>query len=154
MDISAYFEMVYDMDKFELSRSFPMVADGSCRTVYAITRDLVAKVATNRDGVRQCRKENIVFSHADEYLRTYLCPVLWHAPGMIVMARAVPVMPLDMVAGDLHVDLSITGRGYRAYEDLKFLSRKFDLLFDDLISVTSWGYLGNRAVLVDYGCKS
>jgi hypothetical protein len=72
---------------------------------------------------------------------------------MVVMMRAIPVIPLDMVAGDPEINLFITEKGYKVYEDLKYLSQKFGLLYEDLLSVTSWGYLGNRMVLVDYGCS-
>lgn len=147
------FKMINSISRSQLRYSFPLLADGSCRSVYDIGGGLVVKKATNEDGVIQCRMENHVYKHAVNYLKGYLCPVLWHAPGIVVMMKAVPVIPLNMVIGDPEIDISITGKGYRAYEDLKYLSREFGLLYEDLLSVTSWGYLGNRAVLIDYGCR-
>jgi hypothetical protein len=96
-----FFEGIYMMNNYKLRYNFPVVADGSSRTVYDIGRGLVIKRATNNEGVGQCRVENHVYSHTGEYLRGYLCPVLWHAPGAVVMIKASPVIHLIWLLGTL-----------------------------------------------------
>lgn len=148
-----WFEHIYNMDWYEVRNSFPLVATGSSRWVYDMGGGYVIKLATNKDGYDQCSRENRVYTHADNYYRRYLCPLFWYAPGMVVMQKAVPMVPLHMVLGDPQVDLYSLGFGSKGYSDLKYLSKRFGLLYEDLLSVTSWGYLGNRPVLIDYGCR-
>lgn len=143
-----WFERVYKMDRDEISRRFPLLAAGSSRLVYTVNRDFVIKVATKRDGYDQCSRENRVYKNVDNSLKRYLCPVVWYRPGMIAMQRAVPILPLHMLRGDPQISAPDS-----VYRDLMVLSKRFNLLYEDLLSETSWGYLGNRLVLIDYGCR-
>jgi hypothetical protein len=146
------FEDIYYMDARELRISFPLLAEGASRDVYDISSGYVIKVATCRDGDHQCRMEDYVFKRADSGLRRYLCPVLWYKRGMVVMPRAIPVVPLERVIGDPAMDLSAVGPPALVNRDLERLSEEYGLLYGDLLSATSWGVLNNRYVLVDYGC--
>jgi len=149
-----WFEWIYSLDIAQMENTFPLVARGASRWVYAISDDFVIKVATCRDGEKQCRVENHVFNHAGSYLKRYLCPIVWYDRGMVVMLKATPLVPLEQVVGDPVVDLSRISPGGEAYRDMRDLSRKFNLLYEDLISVTAWGIINNRPVLIDYGCKN
>lgn len=148
-----WFDRIYSMGGQEINNRFQVLARGSCRWVYDIGGGLVAKVATNAEGIEQCRIENRVYKNAGSRLRKYLCPVIWYRPGMLIMAKAVPVVPLEQVEGDPYMDFEGMGLGHRIYKDLKYMSNKFDLLYEDLLSVTAWGYIGRNLLLIDYGCR-
>lgn len=149
-----WFEHIYYSDINSIDSTYKYLAEGSSRLIYAISDDLIVKIATCRDGVRQCRTESRVYRHCGSYLRRYLSPVLYHRHGMIVMARAVPLVNNEYVTGDPPVNLSQVGPPEVVAKDLRTLSKKFDLLYEDLISATSWGHVKDRLVLIDYGCEN
>jgi hypothetical protein len=148
-----WFDKIYRMGLREINSRFPVLARGSCRRVYDIGGSCVAKAATNREGFDQCRTEEFVYRNERSSLRRYLCPVLWYRPGMLIMAKAIPVIPLDRVSGDPYMDFEGMGMGPWIYGDLRHLSNKYGLLYEDLLSVTAWGYMGGNLMLIDYGCR-
>jgi hypothetical protein len=75
------FETINNMNKNQMRYSFPLVAEGSCRSVYAVGNGLVAKKATNKDGFEQCNMENRVYRHADDYFRDIYARCYGMRPG-------------------------------------------------------------------------
>ncbi|HBM80411.1 MAG: hypothetical protein QME45_12410 [Clostridiales bacterium] len=147
--LDGLFYGVYCMRPDEVRMSFEYIGEGICRAVYAIDERFVAKFATCMDGFDQCGLEYKIYSTCKDRYKKYLCPVVWYRPGMVVMPRAVPIT--EFIEGDKY-DISILGGG--AVRDLKRLSKKYDLLFEDIESPTSWGILMGRPCLIDYGCTN
>ena len=144
-----WFEAIYKMDIQEIYEKFPLLEEGSCRKVFAISDELVIKLATNDEGIHQCRVEYKVYNKAKRHLREYLCPVLWHKYAMVVMERATPLTKITFAP---YIEFEGIGHPEQVYRDLRELSRKHNLLFEDIMSTTSWGILGGKPVLIDYGC--
>lgn len=145
------FNRIYSMNLSEIKKRFTFLGEGISRSVYAINNDYVIKIAKGREGLYQNRVEKYVYTHANKTLKAYLCPILWHKPGMIVMPRAIP---LSQITNSEFVDLKSIRSEQNAYRDLLYLSKKFYLFFEDIESTSSWGLLNNIPVLIDYGCTS
>lgn len=144
-----WFESIYSMGPVKISEKFPYLGSGISRAVYALNNYYVVKVAMNRDGLDQCMLENKIFLTSDLKFRKYICPVLWYRTGMIIMPRALPLTFLSSSS-----TFEISSLGEHAFHDLKQLSRKYNLLFDDIESISSWGMLYGKPVLIDYGCTN
>lgn len=142
---------IYSMNLNEIDKSFTFLGSGCCRAVYAIDKSHVIKVAYCLDGYDQCGLENRIYRHVDKNLRRYLCPILWYRPGMIVMPRATP---LSYLIKDDIVDLRKLGRGSTVPRDMKRLAKKYNLLYEDIVSPTSWGAINGQLYLIDYGCTN
>jgi hypothetical protein len=145
------FNNIYLMNMHEINRRFLYMGEGISRIVYAINDKYVIKVAKGDEGLFQNRVENYVFKHSGRRLRSYLCPIIWSKPRMIVMPRA---LPMSKLSKNKHVDLHSIRTEPTAYNDLVYLSKKFYLFFQDIESASSWGLINNLPVLIDYGCTS
>lgn len=149
--MSKLFNRIYNMDFYEIQRRFLYLGEGISRVVFAINNDYVIKIAKDFDGDYQCSIEYHVYTHTNKILNSYLCPIVWYKRGMIVMPRAIP---LSYYISEPYIDISKIRRDRNSYVDLIKLSQKFDLLFEDIVSTSSWGILNNRMVLIDYGCTN
>ncbi|SKA77578.1 hypothetical protein SAMN05443428_10240 [Caloramator quimbayensis] len=149
--MSKLFNRIYDMELYEIQRSFPYLGEGISRAVFAVNNDYVVKVAKDLDGDYQCKVEYYVYTHTNKILKDYLCPIVWYKRGMIAMPRAIP---LSYYIREPYIDISKVRSDRNSYEDLIRLSNKFNLLFEDIVSTSSWGILNNRMVLIDYGCTN
>lgn len=147
--MNEWFESIYSMRPVEIRDIFPYLGNGISRTVYAISNFYVAKIAANLDGFDQCSMEAEIYKNSSKKYKSYLCPILWYKPGMVVMPRAVPV---TNISSSPVFNISILGKD--AFPDLKHLAHKYDLLFEDIESSSSWGILMGRTVLIDYGCTN
>lgn len=149
MNLNRQFEKIYHMPPNEVKRRFRYLGEGISRAVFQVDNKHAAKFATCLDGIDQCALENQIYNFDWQRYGRYLCPVIWYHPGMIVMPKALPIKPIYP-----HRKFNIDSLGPGAYDDLKSLSRKYNLLFEDITSPSSWGILGNRPVLIDYGCTN
>lgn len=147
--LSDMFENIYYMRPEEIRLNFKFLGAGISRAVYAIDDYFVVKRATCMDGFDQCGLEKKIYENSGAKYKKYLCPVIWYRPGMLVMPRAVPFTDLSP---NTLFNINSLGRGAGA--DLKRLSRKYNLLFEDILSSSSWGLLAGRPVLIDYGCTN
>lgn len=143
------FEYIYSMDLYELFKNFRYLGEGSSRVVFGIDNQYVVKCSKSRNGDKQCSKENRIYSKANDHYKDYLCPIVWYKKGMIVMPRAVSLRHL---IGRKAIETSRIRPGKDVHEDLRKLSKKYGLYFTDLLSSSSWGFVNNRLVLIDYGC--
>lgn len=143
--------IIYSMNLSEIKRRYTFLGEGISREVYAVNDNYVIKVAKGREGLYQNRIEKYVYTHANKKLKSYLCPIIWYKPRMIVMPRAVP---LSQIINSKFVDLKSIRSEPTAYNDLLYLAKKFYLYFEDIESTSSWGLLNSTPVLIDYGCTS
>lgn len=150
-DIQKLFYRVYNMSFMEISNRFEFLGEGISRSVFAINNDFVVKVAKGREGLYQNKVEKYVFTHCSKELRKYLCPILWYKPDMLFMPRAIP---LSKLTTQKYLDLNKLMLSKEAYEDIMYITKRFYLFQEDIISVSSWGILDNILVLIDYGCTS
>lgn len=137
------------MRQDEVKSRFQFLGEGICRAVYGIDEYFVAKFATCLDGFDQNSMENRIYKNEGRRYIRYLCPVIWHRPGMLVMLRAVQ---MTKISPNAVFDINTVSR--EAYRDLSSLSKKYNLLFEDILSASSWGILDGRPVLIDYGCTN
>lgn len=132
-----------------LDNNFTFLGEGISRRVYAIGDGNVIKIAKNMDGEYQNAVEVYVYRYASYRLKRRLCPVLWHGRKGLVMPRAVPLQesyPFETI------DLDLIAADENFVRDVWKLGRQFDLLREDLVAASSWGYLWGQPVLIDYGC--
>jgi hypothetical protein len=150
-DMQKLFYRIYNMNFSEISNRFEFLGEGISRAVFAINNDYVVKVAKGREGLYQSKVEKYVFTHCGKDLRKYLCPILWFKPDMLFMPRAIP---LSKLTTQKYLDLNKLTSNKNAYSDIMYITNRFHLFQEDIISVSSWGIVDNAAVLIDYGCTS
>ncbi|MFL0269076.1 hypothetical protein [Candidatus Clostridium radicumherbarum] len=148
------FKDVIFMDREKLSRKYKLIGRGSSRAVFEIDKNYVLKVPTSEKGIYQSRVEYKLHSIVDEHYKKYLCPIELFENNRLLMKKAVPLKK------------SLYPRGFRIYDllywedrneyryDLRYLANTYDLLYVDLLNISSWGKYNGRYVLVDYGCTN
>lgn len=149
MDNEILFENIARMSKKRIEKEYKFLGEGIGRKVYSFDKDYVIKIAKGYDGVYQNRIENHVFTTADESLKKYLCPILWFQPDRLIMKRAIPLSKFNRSE---YIDINKIRPEEESGADLKKLSSKFLLFYEDIISTSSWGIYENNNVLIDYGC--
>lgn len=144
-----WFQNIYNMSNREIKENFKYLGEGISRIVYAIDDNYVIKLSKGIEGKYQSNVEKHIYNNVNDYFKTYLCPIVWFKPGMMVMLRA---KPLKNHIHHRKVDLSkiITDRDCKS--DMKMMADTFGLLYADIKAKSSWGILEGRPVLVDYGC--
>lgn len=151
MDDRSLFDKIYSLSDRQITKKYKYLGEGISRQVYAIDENYVVKISKNSDGIYQNRIENYVYTHVDENLKKYLCPILCFKPDRIIMRRAIPICKYQK---SKLVDLNEIRPEESSYNDLNKLATKFMLEYEDVISASSWGVYNNENVLIDYGCTS
>ena len=146
-----WFEKIYLMDMNEIGNSFESIGEGLTRKVFAINDQFVIKMSKCKCGDSQSKLESRIFSHSSKNIKSYLCPVIWYKDDMLVMRRAVPLSQFET---EPVVNFTKIRPGFDAYRDMTYLSKKYNLIFNDILSTSSWGLIDNIPVLVDYGCQN
>jgi hypothetical protein len=139
------------MTKKEIHKRFLFLGEGLSRRVYAIDDNYIVKVGKGREGFYQNKVERYVYYNCGDYLRKYINPIIWSASDMLIMPRA---KLLSDVTRAKYIDLTSIRPEPDAYRDILYLTNKFYLFYEDIISVTSWGIVNGIPVLIDYGCTS
>lgn len=148
------FEEIYASDKHIISRSYEFLGEGASRAVYGIDENFVVKIAKNKTGFYQCDTENHIYSSIQEQNRKYFCPVIWYKKGMIFMRRAIPLTAILNRKRGCIFDYTNIKRDSAFFKNIKKIAKHYDLLYPDVKSITSWGTLDDRPVLIDYGCTN
>lgn len=149
---SELFEKIFSMTKTDIERTYQYLGEGAGRTVYAINKRYVIKLSKSKGGDKQCETEDYIFKNAPPYLKKYLCPVIWYKDDMCIMKRANSLVKNNE---DKHKNIfrlfgiSVDDPFYKKINKLVDI---FDLLYGDVKSLSSWGLLDGRLVLIDYGC--
>lgn len=148
------FKDVIFMDREKLSRKYELIGRGSSRAVFEIDKNYVLKVPTSEKGIYQCRVEYKLYSIVNDYYKRYLCPIELYENNRLIMKKAVPLKKSSYPRGFRIYDLlNLETRNEFRY-DLKYLANTYDLLYVDLLNISSWGKFNGRYVLVDYGCTN
>lgn len=149
---SALFEKIFFMSKTDIERQFEYLGQGAGRAVYGINNRYVIKLSKSDGGDKQCETEEYIYKNAPPYLKKYLCPVIWYKDDMVIMKRATSLVKNNE---DRHKNI-FRLLGIRIddpfYKKVNKLVDLFDLLYGDVKSLSSWGLLDGRLVLIDYGC--
>lgn len=148
------FEDVMYMSKNQLLRNYKIVGRGSSRAVFAVGKSYVLKVPTSEKGIYQCRVEYKIYTNANEYFKKYLCPISLFQNNRLLMRRAVPLknMAIPGSSSIFNILNHVERNEYR--HDLRILANTYDLLYNDIMSLSSWGIYNGDYVLVDYGCTN
>lgn len=144
-----YFNYLSSLKKEEIKNKFKFLGEGISREVYDLNNGLVLKLAKDEDGHYQNQVEHFVYTHADLKQKRYLCPILYFSPRIIIMKKA---EPLSNKVKSKYLDLKTIRPEKSAFEDINNLAETFLLLYEDIISPTSWGILNGKNLLIDYGC--
>ncbi len=135
----------------QISKHFMFLGEGIARKVYAINDNYVMKVSKGIDGYFQNNVENYVYNTVEEDLLKYLCPILAFNSRILIMQRA---MPLSKKLLTKRINLNSVRKEKNALDDLTYLTRKYYLYYNDILSVSSWGQINNVNILIDYGCTN
>lgn len=142
------------MGKNQLVKRYKIVGRGSSRVVFAVDRSHVLKVPTSTKGIYQCRVEYKIYTNVNEYLKKYLCPILLLENNRLLMKRAMPLSYQHLPGHPSIFNMLDSMERNEFRRDLRILANTFDLLHNDVLSLTSWGVYNGRYVLVDYGCTN
>ncbi|WP_238886347.1 hypothetical protein [Clostridium sp. YIM B02551] len=140
-----------NMSRKDIKDNFEFLGEGIARKVFAIDEDTVLKVSKGEDGFYQNAVEYYVFSKASSLTKTILCPILYYSPRYLIMKRAIP---LTKFRRQNSIDVSKLDGLNWINTPLYELKTKFFLFEEDLYHTDSWGIIGNKMVLIDYGCTS
>lgn len=133
--------------KRQLSLPYRMIDCGSKRIVYDLGNGLVLKVAINRKGLRDNRKEMKVYRSAPRYLKKHLARIRQYGRGWLVMDKVTRKIPPKSLK-------------YRArLRRLKYRFKRRGIVPKDLISKKQKKLKGSntrlnrkgRIVIIDYG---
>lgn len=148
------FEKIFLMSETDIERKFQYLGEGAGRIVYAIDEQFVIKLSKSKGGDLQCENEYYIYQHTPYKTKKYLCPVIWYRDDLLIMRRATSLVRHKE---DKHknifryFNISIEDPFYK---NINMLIDKFDLLYGDVKSLSSWGLLDGRLVLIDYGCTN
>ena len=145
---------ILELNKEDLDNHFEVLGHGAGRIVYAINDDYVLKVAKNESGIKQCANEIYIYQSVEPKYKKYLCPILGYAPDRNLMLRANPFRKLPNRKHTSIFDVYDVSHPDRFEKDIEKLTYNYDLLHGDAFSATSWGLLGDKLVMIDYGCTN
>lgn len=152
MSISeALFASLCGFKSTDFDSNFTLLGEGISRKVYGLDKNYVIKVAKGNEGIFQNKVEHYVYTHVDFNLKKYLSPIACFKPNLIIMERA---EPLSNTLKDKYINVFDFYKDGDFFHDLCNLADKYYLFYEDLISVSSWGIIDDKSVLIDYGCTS
>lgn len=162
LDISAIpvdvFESLYSVDRHRLRHNlkdkYKFLGQGASRMAYQFDDNFVIKISKNRTGKYQSRTENYIFNNIDEKYKKYFCPIVWYRENMVVMRKALPFTEMLGVKHGNIFEFTNIKPDSEFFQTLKKIARHYDLLYPDVKTISSWGILDNKPVLIDYGCTN
>ncbi|HEY5563836.1 MAG TPA: hypothetical protein VIK72_19140 [Clostridiaceae bacterium] len=172
MELEDCYDKLLSLSYAALEKKYEYLGEGSGRIVFGINDKYVIKVAKNNNGQVQNKIENIIYNEIEDKYKKYLCPVYLSRNHRLIMKRAIPLLSIvknesldiDQVFrfnSEVAKNYSSKEKEINFYRDIHVLSKARDLLYADLMAVSSWGLLKvnrpnlvNRPVLIDYGCTN
>lgn len=151
---TALFEEIFLMSKKEIANKFQYLGEGGGRIIYEIDNNYVIKLSKFRGGYRQCETEDYIFHNVQQHLKKYLCPVIWYKEDMLIMRKAIPLAKKRKEKHKNVFKFLGVSNDDTLYINIKELVKTFSLLYGDIHSLSSWGILDNRIILIDYGCTN
>lgn len=148
------FSKLCSTDKYLIESNLNYIGKGSGRKVYAIDENYVIKIPRNSSGVLQNKVENNIYNTANENLKEYLCPIVFYSNDIIIMKRALPLNSFITNRGLNMLEILNSRKRNEFFKEMKPLLKYYDLLYEDIIAISSWGLLNNKPVLIDYGCTN
>ena len=118
-------------------QDLPRIGKGSSRYVYNLGDGNIMKLAYWSAGYAQNRKE-YELSHTHELL----------APVKSISDDGFCIIMKAAFSGVVEDDL------LPYLLDIHRLAKKTDLMLNDLLSTTSWGFIDKQLTIIDYGCTS
>lgn len=138
----------YNSIMFNIKRgAYKYLGEGSSRKVFDLNNGYVVKIAKNIAGVEQNRIEYMISEDDNSNL---LAKVVQASNNydFIIMRRARKVK--DIL--DVWDYFNVTNKNeFLDLPELKRLKTNYNLLLNDLNKKTSWGMIGGRPVIIDYG---
>lgn len=148
------FENIYLSNIHSVKAKYEFLGEGASRVVYGIDENFVVKISKNKTGKYQCKTENYIYSTLSEKNKKYFCPIVWYKSGMIVMRRAISFSEiLNRKHGSIF-EYSNIKKDSEFFKNVRKISKHYDLLYPDVKTISSWGILDDKPVLIDYGCTN
>lgn len=148
------FSKLCSMDQYHIEDNLHFIGKGSGRKVYAIDENYVIKIPRNTSGALQSKVENNIYTNVNERLKEYLCPIVYYSNDTIIMKRALPLNSVITNRGLNMLEILNSRKRTEFFKEMKPLLKYYDLLYEDIIAISSWGLLNNKPVLIDYGCTN
>ena len=124
---------------------YPFIGKGSARNVYDLQNGYVAKVARNRRGIAQNKAEYSIFQKEGSFMIASI-PYVFDDFHAVIMQKAEPLGSKRELKRELKI-----AYGPNCFNEIDSLMKRNHLLWGDVKRLSSWGYLNERPVLVDYG---
>ncbi|MDD3223832.1 MAG: hypothetical protein PHX70_03835 [Clostridium sp.] len=148
------FEDLYLWDNKKLKKEYEFLGQGASRIAYGIDDNYVIKISKNRTGKYQCKTEHFIYNDLKPEYKKYFCPVIWYKPGMIAMMRANSFTKILGIKHGSIFDYTTIKRNSVFFKNIKKIASHYDLLYPDIKTISSWGILDDKPVLIDYGCTN
>lgn len=142
--------MKIDFDEIKLKineGTYHFIDSGSGRKVFDLGNGFVVKIAKNRRGIAQNKVEYQIASTDDSSIFAKI-PDVSEDFYMLIMEKAERINSISEVWRYYNVK---SNQELFQLEELKNISRKYDLLFADLRRPINWGMIQGRPVIIDYG---
>lgn len=150
----ALFEEIFLLSKKEISNKYQYLGEGGGRVIYSINNNYVIKLSKFYGGYRQCETEDYIYHNVQQHLKKYLCPVVWYKEDMLIMRKAIPLAKKRKEKHKNAFKFLGVSKEDTLYINIQELIENFNLLYGDIESLSSWGILDNRIMLIDYGCTN
>jgi len=171
MEIENFYLELLSLSCATIEKKYEYLGEGAGRIVFGIDDKYVIKIAKNKFGQIQNNNENRIYNEIGKAYKKYFSPVYQCRNQKLIMKRATPLLS---IVKDESLDIdevfsfkSNKDNGKSFYEDIEILSKDLDLLYGDLMAVSSWGLVKinksklvnkpnfvNKPVLIDYGCTN
>jgi len=154
MKMNTIEDLFYDLTLLsnrQIEKKFLFFGEGIARKVFAVNDDYVIKIAKGIDGLFQNQVEYYVYKNVNNALLSYLCPIVAFDTRILLMKRAVPISKYNH---SKKINLNSIREEKNSADDLNYLTDRYYLYHNDIVSSSSWGKLNNKNVLIDYGCTS
>ncbi len=126
---------------------FSYIGSGSGRHVFDLGNGYVVKAAKNRKGFAQNKVEYQIAQDSHSSLFAEIIQVS-DDYGLLIMERAHRVKEMKEVWKYFHVH---SNSELARVTEIRRICEKYNLLFADLRRTSSWGWVNDKMVIIDYG---
>ena len=145
--------MKFDLDEILENlrgNQYNYIGSGSGRHVFDLGNGYVVKAAKNRKGYAQNKVEYLISQDSQSHLFAQIMQVS-DDNGLLIMEKAIRVKEMKEVWKYFHVH---SNSELSRIDEIRNICEKYSLLFADLCRTSSWGWVKDRIVIIDYGFTS
>ena len=126
---------------------YTVIGSGSGRIVFDMGNGYVVKMAKNKKGIAQNKAEYQIATadHSDLFAKIV---TVSEGYRYLIMEKAKQIRSIAEVWKYFHVN---NNRELSRLDLFQNITQKYDLLMGDLYRKTSWGFVKEKLVIIDYG---